>query len=316
MIDVTIRSIKTIAIGIRSFELVPTTVKSLPPFDAGAHIDVHLPGGIVRQYSLCGPPRLHNAYLIAVLGTMDTKGGSRAMHDLREGEILTISEPKNHFPLIPNARHSILLAGGIGITPMMSMAEQLALQGASFELHYAAREQARAAFIDRLMHPSLKKASHLYFDNPPSSGRLDLANICASPCSENHLYVCGPAGFIDASLTAARQAGWAEENLHREYFAGTLSAEDRSGAFRIKLAKSGLVVTVEPGQTAVQALASRGIEVPISCEQGVCGTCLTRVLDGIPDHRDMFLTNQERARNDCFMPCCSRANSEELTVDL
>ncbi|WP_408330640.1 PDR/VanB family oxidoreductase [Paraburkholderia agricolaris] len=314
--NVTVRSIKEIATCIRSFELVPTTDESLPPFEAGAHIDVHLSGGLIRQYSLCGPPQLNNAYVIAVLETLDSKGGSRTMHELREGESITISEPKNHFPLTANARHSILLAGGIGITPLLCMAERLALQGASFELHYAAREQARAAFADRLMHPSLKTASHLYFDNEPSIGTLDLARTCANPCSGKHLYVCGPAGFIEATLGAARQAGWAEENLHREYFAGMLKADDESATFRLKLAKSGLVVDVQSGQTAIQALALQGIDVPTSCEQGVCGTCLTRVLDGVPDHRDMYLTNEERARNDYFLPCCSRAKSEELIVDL
>jgi vanillate monooxygenase ferredoxin subunit len=316
MINVTVRRIKDVATGIRSFELVPTTGELLPSFEAGAHIDVHLSGGLIRQYSLCGLPRPGDGYLIAVLATLDSRGGSRAMHGLREGDSITISEPKNHFPLAVHARHSILLAGGIGITPLLCMAERLALQGASFELHYAARERTRAAFVDRLTQAPLKSASHVYFDNEPSNGSLDLARICADPCPSKHLYVCGPAGFIEAALGAARQAGWAEDNLHREYFAGVLNTDGKPAIFRLKLAKSGVVVDVRSDQTAVQALASQGIEVPTSCEQGVCGTCLTRVLDGIPDHRDLFLTNQERARNDYFLPCCSRAKSEELTVDL
>lgn len=316
MINVTIRKIREIATAIRSFELVAQDGRALPRFAAGAHIDVQLPGAITRQYSLCGEPGRTDAYVIAVLKTAASRGGSHAMHALQEGDRLVIDGPRNHFPLADEAGHSVLLAGGIGITPLLCMAENLAGAGKSFELHYCVRNRPGAAFLDRLQRSSLKDRFFLYRDDAGPAERIDFAGICEAPAESKHLYVCGPGGFMDAALGAARQAGWPEANLHREYFAAAPVGGAAAGGFRVTLSRARLTVEVKPDQTVVQALATHGVEIPTSCEQGICGTCLTRVLAGEPDHRDLFLTNAERARNDCFLPCCSRARSKELVLDL
>lgn len=306
-----------VATDICAFELVHTEGAALPPFAAGAHIDVTLRDGLVRQYSLCNPPTESHRYLIAVLREANSRGGSIAMHALEEGGVLDIGEPKNHFPLHTQARHSLLLAGGIGITPILSMAEALDHAGASFEMHYCTRSAARTAFRDRLAEARFAERVHLYFDDAQDGGRLQLDALLAQARADTHLYVCGPSGFIAAALDAAKAAGWDDANVHREFFSGAgAPAQESGGAFQVKLSSTGRVIDVAPEVTVVAALAQAGIEVPTSCEQGVCGTCLTRVLSGEPDHRDVYLMDDEKAANDQFLPCCSRSKSPMLVLDL
>lgn len=301
---------------IAGFELVAADGAPLPAFSAGAHIDVHLPGGLVRQYSLCNDSRERHRYRIAVLREPASRGGSRAMHALKAGETLAISAPRNHFALAAQATGHLLLAGGIGITPIVCMAEQLAAAGAPFELHYATRSASRTAFAARLRDAPYAACVHIHHDDGPAPQRLDLAAVVAQPRAGRHLYVCGPAGFIDAALAAAHAAGWPAEAVHREYFAAPAAAPAEQGAFEVQIASTGAVIRVAPDQSVIAALAAAGIERPLSCEQGVCGTCLTGVLDGRPDHRDVYLTDEERARGDRFTPCCSRALSPRLVLDL
>lgn len=296
-------------------ELIDPAGAPLPGFSAGAHIDVHLGEGLIRQYSLCNAPSERNRYVIGVLLAPDSRGGSIAVHALSEGALLQVSEPKNHFVLDGTAIHSILLAGGIGITPLLCMAEDLAGRGASFELHYGVRSPDRLAFADRLAAQHLAAHVHSYCDHAPSHERLDFERLLMARREGAHLYVCGPVGFIDRVLTTAKKAAWPDECVHREYFSAAQMAVT-SGAFLLRLASTGQVVTVGADQTAVEALAAHGIVVPTSCEQGVCGTCLTRVLDGTPDHRDLYLTDAERALNDQFLPCCSRSRTPALVIDL
>jgi vanillate O-demethylase ferredoxin subunit len=196
------------------------------------------------------------------------------------------------------------------------MAEHLAAVGASFELHYCTRDPSRAAFHEQLTGGHFAKCLQLYFDSDGEEYRADFGALVAAPEFGRHLYVCGPGGFIEAVLQAARAAGWGERNLHREYFAAAPQPRRADEAFQIKLAKSGRLIDVADGETVIVALAKAGVEVPTSCEQGVCGTCLTRVLSGEPDHRDMYLTDDERAANDQFLPCCSRSTSPVLVLDL
>jgi len=290
-----------------TFELAAPDGRALPPFSAGAHIDVHV-GGLVRQYSLCNRPGETHRYQIGVLRDANSRGGSVAMHALAVGDSLQISAPKNHFPLAADARHSILLAGGIGVTPLLAMAEQLAADGASFALHYATRSSERTAFRDRLAAAHLAPHARCYVDDAPQNGRLDLAAVLSQPNAETHVYVCGPAGFIDATLQQARALGWQDANLHREYFGAALPATDAGemGAFDIRLAHSGKTMPVRAGETVIDALRGCGIDWPTSCEQGVCGTCLTKVLQGEAQHHDNYLTDEERAEG-CFLPCVSRA---------
>jgi vanillate O-demethylase ferredoxin subunit len=307
------------ATDICSLELVSTDGSALPGFSAGSHVDVHLPGGVVRQYSLCNDPAETHRYLIAVLRDPGSRGGSVAVHDaVKEGDELEISEPKNHFALAHEAQRSLLLAGGIGVTPILCMAERLAVTGADFEMHYATRSRDRMAFIERIQGSAFAGKVQFHFDDGAPEQRLDLQALLAQPQAGTHLYVCGPKGFMDAVLGAARAAGWGEAQLHWEFFSAGADTAPRTGdeAFEVQLASSGRVVVVPPDKTVVQALAEAGVEVLVSCEQGVCGTCLTRVLQGTPDHRDVYLTPEEQEANDQFTPCCSRAKSARLVLDL
>ena len=306
------------ALDIQSFELVDPQGSALPAFTAGAHIDVFLPNGLIRQYSLCNDPGETHRYLIGVLRDPATRGGSEAMHDqVNEGDLLQISAPKNHFPLAEQAQRSLLLAGGIGITPILCMAESLARQGADFEMHYCTREEARTAFAARLAAAPFASAVQFHFDAGAPDQKLDLPALLAQPRTGTHLYVCGPKGFINAVLDQAKAAGWPAEQLHCEFFAGEeVKALAGDGSFQVKLASSGKLITVPADTTVVKALGAAGVDVMVSCEQGVCGTCLTKVLEGEIDHRDQYLTPEEQAANDQFLPCCSRAKSPMLVLDL
>ena len=302
-----------------SLELRPLPGQSLPRFEAGAHLDVHLPNGMVRQYSLCNDPAEADRYLLGVLRDPASRGGSAAVHDaLSEGQTLTISAPKNHFALVKEAPRYLLLAGGIGITPLLAMAEQLLREGADFRLHYATRSLARTAFRERLSAPRFAGRVQLHLDDGAPEQRLDIAAaLAAAAGAGTQLYVCGPQGFIDAVLAAARAAGWDEKNLHREYFGSSTPVHSADeGSFEVQIKSSGQVVAVPAGKSVVQALEAVGVHIVTSWEQGVCGTCLTRVLEGVPDHKDMYLTPEEQAANDQFLPCCSRACSPRLVLDL
>ena len=308
----------TEAVNVCVFELVNAeNGKPLPAFSAGSHIDVHITDTLTRQYSLCNDPLENDRYLIGVLKDPATRGGSKAMHEVvREGDLLQISAPKNHFPLAHEANRSLLLAGGIGVTPILCMAERLAVVGADFEMHYCTRSKASTAFYDRIAKAGFASKVQFHFDDGAPQQKLDMAAQFATPQAGTHLYVCGPKGFMDAVLSMARSSGWAEEQLHYEFFSAEVVTFDSDASFEVKLASSGKIVSVPKGQTIVQALSAAGVEVQVSCEQGVCGTCLTRVLEGTPDHRDMYLTPEERSKNDQFTPCCSRAKSPMLVLDL
>ncbi|MDH5709098.1 MAG: PDR/VanB family oxidoreductase [Hylemonella sp.] len=300
-----------------TLELVATDGRALPAFSAGSHIDLTLPGGITRQYSLCNDPQETQRYLIGVLREPASRGGSQAVHErVREGDVLSISAPKNHFPLAHEAKKSLLLAGGIGVTPILCMAERLAHGGADFEMHYASRSPARTAFRARIAAAGFADRVQFHFDDGAAAQKLDLPQLLAQPEAGTHLYVCGPRGFMDAVLATARAQGWPEDRLHYEFFGAELARSDADAGFEIKLASSGRIVRVPKDQTVTQALSAAGIEIMVSCEQGVCGTCLTRVLEGVPDHKDSYLTPEEQAANDQFTPCCSRAKTSQLLLDL
>lgn len=299
-------------------ELVAVDGSPLPAFSAGSHVDVHLPGGIVRQYSLCNDPAEAHRYLIAVLRDPASRGGSAAVHDLvKEGDVLTISTPKNHFALAHQAIRHLLLAGGIGVTPILCMAERLAVMGATFSMHYATRSPSRTAFAERIRSSAFSDRVSFHFDDGAPEQKLDLSSVLAVHDAGTHLYVCGPKGFMEAVLSTARAQGWADEQLHWEFFAGADSSPRASdGSFEVQIASSGRVVVVPPDQTVTKALSAVGVEIMVSCEQGVCGTCLTRVLEGQIDHRDSYLTPEEQTAHDQFTPCCSRAKSARLVLDL
>ncbi|WP_047529684.1 PDR/VanB family oxidoreductase [Pseudomonas sp. 11/12A] len=316
MIEVVVVSRNNEARDICSFELASVDGHPLPAFSAGAHIDVHLPNGLIRQYSLCNRPEERHRYLIGVLKDPASRGGSQSLHEqIHEGARLQISEPRNLFPLAHDARRSLLFAGGIGITPILCMAERLAHAGADFHLHYCARAEERAAFVQRLKASAFAERVFLHFDEQPHTA-LKAAQVLAAPEDNVHLYVCGPGGFMQHVLDSARAQGWQEDCLHREYFAAVPVDSSLDGFFSVKVASSGQVFDIPADKTVVQVLERHGIEIAVSCEQGVCGTCMTRVLEGIPEHRDLFLTEQEQALNDQFTPCCSRAKTPLLVLDI
>jgi len=308
---------KTEAEGICSFELAAADGQPLPAFGAGSHVDVLLPNGITRQYSLCNDPAETHRYLIAVLREPSSRGGSQALHDqVQEGTELEISPPRNHFALAHEARRSLLLAGGIGVTPILCMAERLAVTGAAFDLHYCARTPARAAFVDRMKQAPFADRVQFHFDDGEPAQQLDMKALLKAPEAGVHLYVCGPKGFMDAVLATARGSGWPEDQIHYEFFGADVAPQDGDAAFDVKLASSGRVIRIAADQTIAVALDEAGVIVPVSCEQGVCGTCLTGVIEGEPDHRDQFLTDDERAAKDQILVCCSRSKSPVLVLDL
>ena len=302
--------------GIVAFELARPDGAALPAFSAGSHIDVQLPGGVTRQYSLCNDAAEQHRYRIAVLRDPASRGGSNAMHDtVKEGGTLTISEPRNHFPLV-HAGKTLLFAGGIGVTPLLCMAQRLAAIGADFEMHYSTRSPERTAFRQEIAGSPFAARVQFHHDDGEAAQKLDLARVLGQPAPGTHLYVCGPTGYIDFVVNTAKGLGWPAEQIHLEYFGA--AAQDTSGdrAFQVKVASSGATYEVPAGETVVQALGKHGIEIMVSCEQGVCGTCITRVLEGECDHRDMYFTDEEKAKNDQFTPCCSRAKSPLLVLDL
>jgi vanillate O-demethylase ferredoxin subunit len=301
---------------IYSFELASTDGKSLPPFSAGSHVDVQIKDGLTRQYSLCNDPTEQHRYQIAVLRDPASRGGSTAMHDnINQGDVIRISEPKNHFPLA-HAKHSLLFAGGIGVTPILCMAERLAQIGADFSMHYCTRSPQRTAFRDRIAASNFAGRVQFHFDDGAAEQKLDLPKVIATPEPGTHIYICGPTGFIDHVVNTAKSLGWPNEQIHLEYFGAAPQDTTGDTAFEIKLASSGKVYTVPADKTIVQVLSENGVDISYSCEQGVCGSCITRVLDGVPDHRDVYFTEDEHAANDQFTPCISRARSKMLVLDL
>ncbi|QHD00834.1 oxidoreductase [Pseudomonas sp. S04] len=303
--------------GICSFELCAAHGSPLPAFEAGAHIDIHLADGLTRQYSLCNDPKERHRYLISVLKDPNSRGGSRAMHEqIKSGQTITISAPRNLFPLDRSAKRHLLFGGGIGITPMLAMAWELSHQGADFELHYCFRSSERAAFVAMLEQTPFADRIKLHDDSGPQMQKLD-ARALLTPCQAGtHLYVCGPSGFINYILDSAQNGGWPQERVHKEFFAAAPIDQGANAAFEVELASSGQVFHIPAERTVFEVLDEAGIAIESSCEQGVCGTCVTRILKGIPEHRDKFLTLAEHAANDRFTPCCSRARSSRLVLDL
>lgn len=309
---------KTIeAEGVCSFELLAVDGAVLPAFTAGAHVDVHVAPGVVRQYSLCNSPDEKGRYLIAVLHEAQSRGGSRGMHlDVGQGARLSIGPPRNLFDLDPSGARYLLFAGGIGITPILAMAHSLIAAGKDFELHYCGRSAERLAFLELLNRPPFSAHLRLHVDAGPVEQRLDAARVLAAPSPGDQLYVCGPAGFMAHIQSSATACGWLDRQIHREDFAAAPQVQEGDRPFEIELARSGRVLAVPARQTVLEVLLEHAIDIDSSCEQGICGACITPVLAGEPDHRDQFMSPAEHARNDCFTPCCSRSRGPRLVLDL
>jgi vanillate O-demethylase ferredoxin subunit len=314
---VRLRSLRWEAEDVYSCEFEPFDRLALPAFTAGAHIDLHLPGDMVRSYSLCNAPSQRGSFIVAVGLEPSSRGGSKYIHtELRPGTVIEIRGPRNHFALDPQSDHSVMVAGGIGVTPIWAMAQELASQGRSWQLFYAARNRGRAAFLADIesLAGQCGARLQLHFDDevgkPP-----DLESYLAGTQAGAHAYCCGPSAMLDA-FEASALRHLERDRIHVERFKAQATEAKPLGAFQVELRQSGRVLAVPAQSTLLDVLLDAGIDVPYSCMDGICGSCEVRVLDGIPDHRDSVLSSQQKAANDRAMVCCCRAKSELMVLDL
>lgn len=296
------------------FDLRSATKADLPPFEPGAHINLHLDHGVVRSYSLLNDSRERHRYVLAIKREEASRGGSAWMHgQARVGMPIQVSGPTNAFGLDGRARHSVLIAGGIGITPLWCMAQSLQASGRSWELHYRAKRRGGAALLDELSQPAWKDRVRLGFSDDTDGPRLDLDALIRSAPEGSHFYCCGPTAMIDAFEQACRKLP--PERVHAERFSAA-EAPATEGGYAVRLARSGRVLSVLPGHTILATLTASGLKATSACQQGVCGECEVKVLAGTPDHRDLVLSPAERSAGQTMMICCSGSLTPELTLDL
>jgi vanillate monooxygenase ferredoxin subunit len=312
-IPVTVVRIKRETEHIKSFFLRRTDGAALPGFHAGDHIDVLLPGGITRQYSLCNGPDETEEYQLAIKKEEASRGGSRAMHDVAEGSELRISPPRNNFALSKRGTRHVLLAGGIGVTPILSMAKHLHAEHANFEVHYFTQGPAFTPFLDELSAAKLGPNVALHPGLAAGEVKDTLRQIL-----EQHrgaqLYYCGPLPFMETIKTIAGELSWPADEVHYEHFAPP--AAPVGAGFRLELAQSGKSFMVPPEKSILQVLNEHGIKIATSCEQGICGTCVAKVLSGEPEHHDNFLSEFQKKSGKKIILCVSRCKSDTLVIDL
>ncbi|WP_342377336.1 PDR/VanB family oxidoreductase [Myxococcus stipitatus] len=303
-----------------SYELVAEEGGALPSFEPGAHVDVRVPGreSVLRSYSLCNDAEETHRYVIAVQRDARGRGGSRAMHErVREGDVLVVSAPRNDFPLL-FARSYVLVAGGIGITPLLSMARQLQRTGADYTLYYCARAPERAAFHALLSTAPFADRVRFHFDGGEPEKGLDVSGLLATRKPGTRLYCCGPSGLMKAVRDASARHRWPWEKVHFESFNadGVSAASGKEDMdFEVAIRSTGQVLSVPRDQSLLNVLRRNGVRVPSDCEAGTCGTCVTRVCEGQPEHRDSFF-QQEPAGDGRMLVCVSRARSKRLVLDL
>lgn len=298
---------------ILSVDLVDPEGKCLPQFNAGAHVDVFIRDGLVRQYSICSAPSERYRYRLGILRTPQSRGGSSSLHAaLTPGARLSVSVPRNAFQIKGEAEFCLLIGGGIGITPLMSMGYQLHEVGTPFQLHYCVRSRSQAAFIEELSRCKFKSAVNFHFDDGDPEQRF--ATKLFDGRQAGDLYLCGPTGFMEWVRASAIAAGFTAERIHSERFSPVPLVG--GSTFTVKAARSGVTAEVTGEQTIADALCAAGVPIQMSCEQGICGTCLTRVVDGVPDHRDLYQTDVEKAANTHITVCCSRSLSDVITLDI
>lgn len=300
---------------IRRLRLASTDGAPVPAYTAGAHIELHVPAqaqhaALHRAYSLVAPADGGSTYEIAVQLEPEGSGGSRWVHQLLPGQRVTVTPPRNQFELDPSATRSLLLAGGIGITPILCIARELQQRQGAFEFHYAARDHDNAAYADEV----LALGGRCWFDGGNPSQGMPLGSLTAHPAAGQHLYVCGPKPFIAAALEQARAQGWPQAQLHSELFSGVLQAAGEQ-AFTVELRLSGQTLNVPAGQTVMDAMEAAGLDPIFDCRRGECGVCVTQVLQGEAEHRDICLSARERTAGR-FCTCVSRARSGLLVLEL
>lgn len=311
-----IQSRTPVADGIIALELVAPDGAELPAFTAGAHIDLHLAPGLSRSYSLANDPAERHRYVVAVNRDANSRGGSAFVHDqLREGQRIDVAGPRNNFALAEDAADTVLIAGGIGITPLHSMIQRLETLGKPWRLFYGARSRAKCAYLDELERLARKHPGRIaiHLENEHDGKRLDIAAAVATATKDAHLYCCGPTPMLEAFLAAC--AGRPERQVHVEYFSAAHEAAT-AGGYVVELKRSGKRFQVPEGKSILQVLLAAKIDVDFSCEEGVCGSCETRVLEGEIDHRDSYLTAAEQRSGKKMMICCSGCKGARLVLDL
>jgi ferredoxin-NADP reductase len=312
LIEVRLTDIRFAAQDTNLYEFRRVDGSPLPAYEPGAHVDMHLPNGMSRQYSLIVPDPKPDSYVFGIKRDAASRGGSKYIHDeLQAGATLKISAPRNNFPLVEDAEHVALFAGGIGITPIWCMVQRLGALGRSWKLYYACRSRGDMAFLQALEKFEAKYI-HLHFDD--EAGKvLDIAAAVAEVPKSTHLYCCGPDPMLKAFEAAT--TNWPRAQVHVEYF--TPKAEPATqGGFWVELKRSNEEYFIPPGKTILQVLYDAGVDVDYSCELGICGACETRVISGIPEHRDSVLSEEEQASNTKVMICCAGCKSERLVLDM
>lgn len=317
-LDVVVRQVRSETSEIRSFVLQSVTGDPLPAFQAGAHIDVFPVPGFVRQYSLVNDPADLSHYMVGVKREQNGRGGSSAVHSsLQEGATLKVSRPRNNFALRKNAGRNVLLAGGIGVTPLLCMAQALAADGAAFELHYFVRSNQELAFRDLITESKWSDRVSFHFGLVPPLLNDVLEDILREPSGDDLIYLCGPNPFMDVVRNSAAAQGWPASSVILEHFSAEVPklvpGEDE---FVVRLAKRGIELIVPSDKAIIDVLRDAGIEIKTSCEQGVCGTCVTPVIEGEVDHHDLFLSDEERDVGRLMTPCVSRSKSKLLVLDI
>ena len=308
---------RKVAKDVRAFELEPMEGETFPPVEAGAHIDFHIAPGLVRTYSLCNAPGTQDRYVIAVRKDKNGRGGSKEMHRrFFEGEVVTIGAPRNHFPLAADTQRAVLVAGGIGVTPLLSMAHALHAAGTPFTLHICARDKDAVPFGAELAEFPFAQNVEVHLDGADGQPVLPTVAALGTWTPGAMLYVCGPAPFMAAVMKKAKALDWPAEALKSESFAPSAPDYGDKRAFSVVLARSGKTLEVGAGESLLDILELNDARVPYSCVQGVCGSCVTPVLSGVPEHRDAILTDEERASNSKMCVCVSRAKSDRIVLDL
>lgn len=300
-----------VAEGVVKLTLADHRGRRLAPWTPGSHIDLILPNGAVRQYSLCGDRFDAFQYEIAVLREPSGRGGSAWIHEnARPGDVFDFGGPRNLFPLVPATRY-LFIAGGIGITPLLPMTKQVELAGICWRMLYGGRSERSMAFVDVLVDKYGDKVQPMPQDHV---GIPDIAGWIGAPDPQTRVYVCGPGGLLAAVSRACEN--WPAHSMHSERFVASNAADAENKPFKAELRKSGRIVQVGARQTLLDVLAADGISVLSSCRQGTCGTCEVRVLEGIPDHRDSVLSDDDRHAGDCMMACVSRASGPRIVLDV
>ena len=309
-IPVRLRAMAWEADGVISLELAALDGGTLPPFEPGSHVDLHLPSGTMRQYSLCSDPADRSFYLVAIRSVSGGLSSQFVHRKLRPGEMLAVSQPRNNFPLV-DAKNYIFVAGGIGITPLMPMMRELSARKKPWTLLYCNRSDDAAPFLSEIR----ALGGDVLLHSSASGTRLDVTQRLGTAQRDTAVYCCGPERLMLAVEEAT--AAWPEGSVHFEWFSPrSRPADEASGSFEAVCQASGMTVTVPPDKSLLEALNDAGVPLPCSCQQGICGTCEVRVLGGEPDHRDSILSSAERAANETMMACVSRARSPRLVLDI